>query len=41
VDFSKPVDNSYIISAIVLIFLIVAIGLAVVKYYKVRSKNEA
>jgi hypothetical protein len=34
VDFSKPVTNSYIIGAIALIFLFVAIGLAVVRYYK-------
>jgi hypothetical protein len=34
VDFSKPVTNSYIFGAIALIFVFVAIGLAVVRYYK-------
>jgi hypothetical protein len=34
VDFTKPVTNSYIFGAIALIFIFVAIGLAVVRYYK-------
>jgi len=44
VDFSKPVTNGVIFSAIALIFVFVAIGLAVVRYYKKResrSSNEA
>jgi len=36
VDFSKPVSNLTIIGAIALIFIFVAIGLAVVRYYKKR-----
>jgi len=34
VDLSKPVTNSYIFGAIALIFIFVAIGLAIVRYYK-------
>jgi len=36
VDFSKPVPITTIIGAIVLIFVFVAIGLAIVSYYKKR-----
>jgi len=37
VDLSKPVTNSYIFGAIALIFIFVAIGLAIVSYYKKRK----
>jgi len=40
VDFTKPVESSYIVGAIALIFGLIAIGLAVVKYYKDRKKQE-
>ncbi len=43
-DLTKPVTNEVIFGAIALIFVFVAIGLAVVRYYKKResrSSNEA
>jgi ABC-type polysaccharide/polyol phosphate export permease len=36
VDFSKPVTTETIIVAIAFIFVLVAIGLAIVRYYKKR-----
>ncbi len=43
-DLSKPVTNEYIFGAIGLIFVFVAIGLVIVRYYKkrvFRRDNEA
>jgi len=37
VDLSKPVSLETIFSAIVFIFVLVAIGLAIVRYYKKRN----
>ncbi len=37
VDLSKPVTSSDIFAAIALIFIIIAIGLAIVRYYKKRD----
>jgi hypothetical protein len=37
VNLSQPVTSEYIIGAIVLIFIFVAIGLAIVQYYKKRK----
>jgi len=36
VDLSKPVTLNTILGAIVLIFILIAIGLMVVRYYKKR-----
>jgi len=40
VDLSKPVTNELIIGAIVVIFLFIAIGLAIVRYYKKRDEES-
>jgi len=37
VDLTQPVTSGYIIGAIALIFAFVAIGLAIVGYYKKRK----
>ncbi len=39
VDFSQPVSSSVIIGSIIFIFICIAIGLAVVEYYKRRYKK--
>lgn len=36
-DFTQPVTSGYIVGAIALIFIIIAIGLAIVRYYKKRD----
>jgi len=37
VDLTKPVTNEYILAAIAIIFIFVAIGLAIVRYYKSKE----
>lgn len=39
-DFTKPVTSETILAAIAVIFLIIAIGLAIVRYYKKRDLGE-
>ena len=36
-DLTKPVTSEIIFGAIVVIFIIIAIGLAIVRYYKKRD----
>ena len=36
-DLTKPVTDEIILGAIVVIFLFIAIGLAIVRYYKKRD----
>lgn len=39
-DFTKQVTNTHIIGAIALIFIFIALGLAIVRYYKKRVEES-
>lgn len=39
-DLTKAVTTSYIVGAIALIFIIIAIGLVIIRYYKKRDEEQ-
>lgn len=39
-DLSKPVTSGYILAAIAVISVFIAIGLAIVRYYKKRDEER-
>ena len=38
-ELNKPVTNEYIIGAIIFIFILIALGLIIIRYYKNRSER--